>query len=363
MKKILKLGIIKKTAYISWRIYLSIYIFINTFRKSSNKNPCIFYGGAFTGNNGGPLVKIKKLKKYFPEHKHNFNIVYLLSNNQYLNNISLNIINKRKIPIILNQNGVFYPSWFKGNWRKENLKLSKIYHTADYVLWQSKFSKKASDKFLGKRLGFGEILYNAVDTEIFLPKEKLYKNKFTFLITGNIRASNNYRILVVIKALKNIIKKNKNIYLNIAGFIEDKIHIINIINKLNIEKNINFINEYSQINAPNIYREADAYITMTFQDNCPSAVLEAMSCGLPILYSNSGGIPELVDRDSGIGLHVKENWENIEIPRSAEIEESMLKIIDKRAEMSKAARSRAIDFFDIKDWINKHNEVIEKLMN
>ena len=72
--------------------------------------------------------------------------------------------------------------------------MSHGYHLADYVFWQSKFCKKTSDKFLGKRRGEGEILYNSVDTSLFTPKfrnEKL----FTFLITGNINKDNSYRII------------------------------------------------------------------------------------------------------------------------------------------------------------------------
>ena len=43
---------------------------------------------------------------------------------------------------------------------KKNLELSYAYHLADYVFWQSNFCKKTSEKFLGKRIGEGEILYN-----------------------------------------------------------------------------------------------------------------------------------------------------------------------------------------------------------
>ena len=34
---------------------------------------------------------------------------------------------------------------------------------------------------------------------------------------------------------------------------------------------------------------------LKYKDPCPSYLVEAMSCGLPILYSNSGGLPEIVD--------------------------------------------------------------------
>ena len=87
--------------------------------------------------------------------------------------------------LFLNQNGVFYPGWFEGDWQKENLRMSQFYHSADYVLWQSNFCRKASEKFLGKRNGRGEVLYNSVDTTFFTPIKNYSESNFTFLITGN----------------------------------------------------------------------------------------------------------------------------------------------------------------------------------
>ena len=50
--------------------------------------------------------------------------------------------------------------------------MSFQYKLADYVLYQSNFSKYCAEKFLGKREGPGEILYNAVDQNIFYPTKK-----------------------------------------------------------------------------------------------------------------------------------------------------------------------------------------------
>ena len=208
------------------------YLFISN--TSSLKFPKVYYGGSLKGDIGGPLVKIKKLNKFFPEHQWKFNIVYLLSNSINLNASSINLIKKKKLPIILNQNGVFYPEWFKGNWKKENNKMSLIYHSADYVIWQSNFCKKAAEKFLGKRVGRGEILYNAVDTSFFTPRNNSTNPKFKFLITGNIRKNNNYRISSIINAIKEIINEDKNIQLMIAGFIEDKNYFLSKIRELKL---------------------------------------------------------------------------------------------------------------------------------
>ena len=58
---------------------------------------------------------------------------------------------------------------------------------------------------------------------------------------------------------------------------------------------------------------------MSYQDNCPTAILEAMACGLPILYSSSGGVPELVGEEAGLGIHVEENWHQTKVPSKSDI--------------------------------------------
>ncbi|MDC3176083.1 glycosyltransferase family 4 protein [Prochlorococcus sp. AH-716-D13] len=337
--------------------------YFKKYKKIKYKTVEIYYAGAEIGNIGGPYLKIKKLQSFFPENKREFNIIYALSNAPKLTSWSINIIKKRNIPLILNQNGIFYPSWYKGNWENQNLRISKVYHCADYVFWQSKFCKKASDIFLGQRVGKGEILYNAIDTKRFFPIKKNTSKTFKLLTTGNIRKQNNYRIHSLLEAVKEIAKSNKNVHLYIAGVIEDINYFKNEIESLKIEKFITFLGPYTQIDAPLIYQKVDAYITMSYQDNCPSAVIEAMSSGLPILYSNSGGIPELVGKNCGIGLKVDQDWKKIHVPKKEQIVEGFFKIIENRKSMSDSSRNRAVELFDFNYWIKRHDEVFDAFIN
>ncbi len=351
--------------YRNLKVFIEIYLNFSFKNKKylNHRNFKVYFAGAEIRNIGGPYLKIKKLQQYFPENKKEFNLVYALSNSPNLTVQSINILKERKIPLILNQNGIFYPSWYKRNWKNQNLLISKVYHSADYVFWQSNFCKKAADRFLGERLGKGEVLYNAIDTEKFFPVKKNSDNIFKFLITGNINKQNNYRVSSVIEAFKDITKKNKNIHLYVAGIIEDFEYFNSKLNSLNLGRFITFLGPYSQKDAPKIYQKVDAYITMTFQDNCPSSVIEAMSCGLPILYSSSGGIPELVGKNSGYGLNVSEDWEKVNIPTKQEIHEGILQIMDNEKSMSANARDRAVKLFDIQSWIKRHEEVFEVLIN
>ena len=130
--------------------YYIFFIILISLLKKKNSEVKIFYSGGISGNIGGTKVKIQRLKKIFQESKLNFNIVYVLSNAPYLNNLSIKLLKFKKIPIVLNQNGVFYPAWYDGNWSKKNKKIEYIYNKADYIFYQSNFCKIAADKFLIK---------------------------------------------------------------------------------------------------------------------------------------------------------------------------------------------------------------------
>ena len=88
-----------------------------------------------------------------------------------------------------------------------------------------------------------------------------------------------------------------------------------------------------------------------------------MSCGLPVLYSDSGGIPELVDNKSGVSLEVNSNWDTIETPRTKDIVEGMIKIMNNNKSMSEAARTRASEKFDIKNWLERHKVIFNLMLN
>jgi glycosyltransferase involved in cell wall biosynthesis len=61
-----------------------------------------------------------------------------------------------------------------------------------------------------------------------------------------------------------------------------------------------------------ILKQQDVFITASQRDPCSNALVEALSCGLPAVYFNDGGHPELVEF-GGSGFREKE-----EIPKLLE---------------------------------------------
>lgn len=70
-------------------------------------------------------------------------------------------------------------------------------------------------------------------------------------------------------------------------------------------ENIKVINPVSPKDLAGILKRHDIYITASDNDPCSNALIEALSCGLPAIYLDRGGHPELVG-SGGFGFSKKE---------------------------------------------------------
>ena len=121
----------------------------------------------------------------------------------------------------------------------------------------------------------------------------------------------------MIKVLNELNRNKILASINFAGYFNQKVKdkIIFTAKKYQIEKQIKFQGPYQQNKADLIYNSADIYFYFVHQSNCPNSVIEAMSCGLPVLCSSTGGLPEIVNKDSGICLTSETNWDEPSLPK------------------------------------------------
>jgi glycosyltransferase involved in cell wall biosynthesis len=332
---------------------------------SSARKIAVHYGGARAVGAGGPRVKVRRLREQFPEAGWRFNLVYTLSSAPYLSGAALARLRRRGTPVVHNQNGTFYPAWFGGDWRAENRRMARAFHAANHVFFQSEYCRRAAHKHLGERDGPSEILYNAVDTAQFTPDQSHgVDGPVRFLVTGRFGHHHRYRLEVAVAGLRAARDAGLDARLTIAGQFDSKtlLEIRQQVTELDLQNSVTFPGPYSQSEAPGVYRAADIFLLTTHQDACPNAVLEAMACGLPVLFSDNGGVPELVGTEAGVGLACPEDWETSRPPTTEAMGEGMLKIAEQREAMGTVARTRAVERFDIQLWIHRHREVFEQLL-
>jgi glycosyltransferase involved in cell wall biosynthesis len=75
--------------------------------------------------------------------------------------------------------------------------------------------------------------------------------------------------------------------------------IFHILDQLNIKKNITLLGYVPDEDLPSLYSCADLFVFLSHYEGFGFPVLESMSCGTPVLSSNTSSIPEVIG-DSGI---------------------------------------------------------------
>lgn len=328
----------------------------------------VWYGGALAGDVGGPLVKVQRLQQYFPEKRIGCSVVYALSNTPYLSSLALKVLRWRQVPLVLNQNGVYYSGWFDGDWKAKNREMARAWHAADYVFCQSEFCRDCADRFLGKRSGPTEILFNAVDINHFSPLSEealLHRRRTTpvFLLTGKIDDHMFYRVEATVRGFHKAFLDGLDADLRLSGWMSPSVTEMTcrLVRKLGIENRVTLTGRYRQEDAPDIYRAGDIYIMLKHNDPCPNTVIEALSCGLPVLYSDSGGVPELAIGMAGRAVPVEQGFDRNHVPNVQDIADGMIDIVRDLPERRVAARKRAENAFDLRKWIERHRFVFKSL--
>jgi glycosyltransferase involved in cell wall biosynthesis len=130
---------------------------------------------------------------------------------------------------------------------------------------------------------------------------------------------------------------------------------------LGVGDRVVFTGAYTQAAAPELYRSAEILLHTKVQDPCPTAVLEAMACGLPVVYAASGGTPELVGDDAGVGVDSPLDWDHDRPLEPAALADAVTVAANSLEAMGAAARARVEQKFDLSRWVARHREVFESL--
>ncbi|MBL7045824.1 MAG: glycosyltransferase family 4 protein [Parcubacteria group bacterium] len=109
----------------------------------------------------------------------------------------------------------------------------------------------------------------------------------------------NKGLTYAICAFKKVSKANKNVFLFIFGEGELRAELEDKIKKLSLTEKVFLLGHVE--NMPEYLKALDIYAQTSIKEGLPYAILEAGARGLPVVASNVGGIPEMIeDKKSGL---------------------------------------------------------------
>ena len=104
---------------------------------------------------------------------------------------------------------------------------------------------------------------------------------------------------------------------------------------------------------------AHVLIHAKYADPCPTIVIEAMACGVPVVGSNTGGMPELVGSEGGVLVDVPFSYERAAFPTPPQMAAAVETIMTDWPEYSRRARERAERLFDREKWLEQHARIFD----
>ncbi len=264
--------------------------------------------------------------------------------------------------VVLNQNGVAYPGWAGKQTRRINDELRGALEAADFILYQSRFSRDSCDRFLSVAKCPHEVLTNCVNTAEFHPGPDRDADVWRLVSTGSHHEP--YRLLSALASVAILKRRGRPVTFRIAGRIAwpgGEHHVREVAAELNVDGHIEITGPYSQSEAPSIYRSVHILLHPKYKDPCPTVVLEAMACGVPVVGSASGGMPELVGNDGGLLLPVPDDWNALHAPEAEAVADAVEAVMDDWPSWSVGARARAANLFSLPHWLNTHTRVFTAL--
>lgn len=141
---------------------------------------------------------------------------------------------------------------------------------------------------------------NVVDESLFVPpKEKKQHEKTHFLHVSNLNDEHK-NVSGIIRAIQSLSEITTHFHFTIMGDgnpapyqkMADDLHISSSLLHIEGEKTLQEI-AYSM-------QKADVFVLFSYYENLPCVISEAHMVGIPVIATNVGGIPEMINEENGI---------------------------------------------------------------
>lgn len=204
-------------------------------------------------------------------------------------------------------------------------------------------------------------IYNGIDIEQYLKTQNKYIAKKQYGINPDKPVIGTIARMAPQKGLEYLIKatpeicEERDVEIVIAGDGPEMPFLKDLSKSLGMDKNILFTGYIDNI--PDFLSCLDIFVVPSIAEGLSITTIEAMTAGLPVVASNTGGLPELV-RHGETGLLVE--------PRNPKsIADAVLKLLDdpdKREKMGYLGRNHAAVQFSTKTMIDKTCEVYSEIL-
>jgi len=229
---------------------------------------------------------------------------------------------------------------------------------SDMLLSTSKIMAEETKKYTNKNI---QVVPFGIDIEKFKPKKTkslFYEND---IVIGTIKSvEKKYGTENLVRAFKTVKENHPDIPLKllIVGRGSMTNYIKSLVKDFGIESDVKITGFVSYDKIPEYHRMLDIYIAVSTEDSesFGVAILEASACETPVIVSNVGGLPEVVDNNVTGFVIPHSNVEFLVKKIELLLDENL------RKKLGKAGRARVMKHFkwddNLEQMVNNYNQIL-----
>ena len=228
----------------------------------------------------------------------------------------------------------------------------KVAKNINNIVTPSKNSKKDIVVDFGVNQKNINVINNGLDINIFIPYKNIKRDPFRLITT----ASADVALKGLDYSLRSLASLSKNfseISLLVIGQLKKNGHTSRLIKELGIEDRVLFKTALTKEEIAKEYASSSVTIVSSLYEGFGYPVIEAMSCEIPLIATNTSSIPELVGDFATLIPPMNEN----------ELSEAIKKILNNYEKYKKIAESGRHHIIENFNWLKitqKYEDMIYK---
>ena len=200
------------------------------------------------------------------------------------------------------------------------------------------------------------IIHNGIDTSVFRPIPAIEPDEFNVMATASADVPLK-GLDYLIRAISILANEIPELKLTVLGKLKEDGKTAKLIRQLGLENRIHFYSGLSSQEIAELYAKASCAVVPSIYEGFGLPAGEAMACGVPVITTNGGALPEVVG-DAGITVQTRDHIALADAIRT------LLGDSNLRHTLAAKGRSRILELFSwevaASDMVQLYREVVSR---
>jgi glycosyltransferase involved in cell wall biosynthesis len=228
---------------------------------------------------------------------------------------------------------------------------------ADHIVYQSQFIKHWWEDWYRPARVASSVVLNGADLSRYTPNglhERPSGHYRLLVVEGSLAGGLSYGLFNAASLAEELSRKFK-IELMVVGHVDGRTK-----QKLKNQSRfrLQLMGTVPREHIPWLMRSSHALFSAEVNPPCPNSVIEALSCGLPVISFDTGSLSELVQGDAGRLVPYGANPWKLEPPDIPALANAAAEVLDDQQRFRTSARARAEALFDVEKMVDEYLKVL-----